>query len=191
MSEIPDASPAVEIDAVLVALRPRLHRYCARMVGSVIDGEDVLQDALIKAVEALAATGPVGNPEGWLFRIAHNTALDFLRRRNRQQALYSVEEVDMMPDQLDPVTSRQIASASLRTFMRLTVTQRSTGAAAEGRAFLTATGAVQQWEVETAAEGGATFEAGPATAVAFARNTVGGKATDAHQWLVNITLVME
>ena len=83
------------------------------------------------------------------------------------------------------------ATAGDRVELRLTVTQRSTGAAAEGRAFLTATGAVQQWEVETAAEGGATFEAGPATAVAFARNTVGGKATDAHQWLVNITLVME
>ena len=61
MSEIPDASP--DIDAVLVALRPRLHRYCARMVGSVIDGEDVLQDALIKAVEALAASGPVAVPD--------------------------------------------------------------------------------------------------------------------------------
>jgi hypothetical protein len=56
MTEIPDASPAVDIDALLVALRPKLHRYCARMVGSVIDGEDVLQDALIKAVEAFAAT---------------------------------------------------------------------------------------------------------------------------------------
>ena len=59
------------------------------MVGSVIDGEDVLQDALIKAVEAQAAAGDIGNPEGWLFRIAHNTALDFLRRRNRQEALRS------------------------------------------------------------------------------------------------------
>ena len=29
------------------ALRPRLHRYCARMLGSAIDGEDVVQDALI------------------------------------------------------------------------------------------------------------------------------------------------
>src|SRR4051812_43966293 len=125
MTEIPDASPAVDIDAFLVALRPKLHRYCARMVGSVIDGEDVLQDALIKAVEAFGAAGPIGNSEGWLFRIAHNTALDFLRRRKRQEALYSVEEVDMMADQLDAVTSRQIASASLRTFMRLNVTQRS------------------------------------------------------------------
>jgi RNA polymerase sigma-70 factor (ECF subfamily) len=125
MTEIPDASPAVDIDALLAALRPKLHRYCARMVGSVIDGEDVLQDALIKAVEAFGAAGSIGNPEGWLFRIAHNTALDFLRKRNRQQALYAEEEVDMMADQLDAVTSRQIASASLRTFMRLNVTQRS------------------------------------------------------------------
>jgi RNA polymerase sigma-70 factor, ECF subfamily len=125
MTEIPDASPAVDIDALLVALRPKLHRYCARMVGSVIDGEDVLQDALIKAVEAFAVAGRISNPEGWLFRIAHNTALDFLRRRKQQEALHSVEEVDMMADQLDAVTSRQIASASLRTFMRLNVTQRS------------------------------------------------------------------
>ena len=95
------------------------------MVGSVIDGEDVLQDALIKAVQAFATAGPIGNPEGWLFRIAHNTALDFLRKRSRQEALYSAEEVDMMADQLDAVTSRQIAAASLRTFMRLNVTQRS------------------------------------------------------------------
>ena len=101
------------IDALLAAMRPRLHRYCARMTGSVIDGEDVLQDALIKAMEAFAAASPIGNSEGWLFRIAHNTALDFLRRRNRQAALQSVEEVDMMADQLDAVTSRQIAATSL------------------------------------------------------------------------------
>ncbi|MBR1253120.1 sigma-70 family RNA polymerase sigma factor [Bradyrhizobium sp. AUGA SZCCT0240] len=128
MTEISEASPAAtDIDALLVALRPKLHRYCARMVGSVIDGEDVLQDALIKAVEALSATRALssGNPEGWLFRIAHNTALDFLRRRKRQEALFSGEEAEMMADQLDAVTSRQIANASLRTFMRLNVTQRS------------------------------------------------------------------
>jgi RNA polymerase sigma-70 factor (ECF subfamily) len=106
-------------------MRPRLHRYCARMVGSVIDGEDVLQDTLIKAVEAFASADPIGNPEGWLFRIAHNTALDFLRRRNRQEALRSGEEVDMIADPADTVASHEIARASLRTFMRLPVAQRS------------------------------------------------------------------
>jgi RNA polymerase sigma-70 factor (ECF subfamily) len=95
------------------------------MVGSAIDGEDVLQDALIKAVEAFRVAGAIGNPEAWLFRIAHNTALDYLRRRKRQQALHSAEEVDMIADQLDAVANRQIARASLRTFMRLPVAQRS------------------------------------------------------------------
>jgi RNA polymerase sigma-70 factor, ECF subfamily len=123
MKPVPEVSAT--IDHLLVAMRPRLHRYCARMVGSVVDGEDVLQDALIKAVESFGSAGPVHNPEGWLFRIAHNTALDFLRRRNRQEALRSGEEVDMIADQLDAVLSRQIASMSLRTFMRLPVAQRS------------------------------------------------------------------
>jgi RNA polymerase sigma-70 factor (ECF subfamily) len=125
MKLVPDASTAVAIDGLLAEMRPRLHRYCARMVGSVIDGEDVLQDALIKAVESFSSAGPIGNPAGWLFRIAHNTALDFLRRRNRQEALRSGEEVDMIADPVDIVTSREIASTSLRTFLRLPVAQRS------------------------------------------------------------------
>jgi RNA polymerase sigma-70 factor (ECF subfamily) len=126
MKLVPDASAAAaDIDGLLARMRPRLHRYCARMVGSVIDGEDVLQDALIKAVEWHATAGEIGNPEGWLFRIAHNTALDFLRRRNRQEALQSAEEVDMIADPADAVLNRQIASASLRIFMRLPVAQRS------------------------------------------------------------------
>jgi RNA polymerase sigma-70 factor (ECF subfamily) len=85
----------------------------------------VVQDALVKAVEAFPVAGPIGNPEGWLFRIAHNTALDFLRRRARQEVFRSGEEVDMIADLADTVESRQAAAASLRTFMRLPVAQRS------------------------------------------------------------------
>jgi RNA polymerase sigma-70 factor, ECF subfamily len=125
MTPVADASAAAGFDRLLVALRPRLHRYCSRMVGSVIDGEDVLQDALIKAVEAFPSIGEIQNPQGWLFRIAHNAALDFLRRRHRQDALRSAEEVDMMADELDDIARREIAAASLRTFMRLPVAQRS------------------------------------------------------------------
>jgi RNA polymerase sigma-70 factor (ECF subfamily) len=125
MKAVPEMPSTDNLDRLLVAMRPKLHRYCARMVGSVIDGEDVLQDALIKAVESFASAGPIGNPEGWLFRIAHNTALDFLRRRNRQQALRSGEEVDMIADPVDIVATHEIARAGLRTFMRLPVAQRS------------------------------------------------------------------
>ncbi|MGC1234303.1 MAG: sigma factor, partial [Xanthobacteraceae bacterium] len=44
-------------DRLLGDIRPKLHRYCARMTGSVIDGEDVVQDALIKALEAFPSAG--------------------------------------------------------------------------------------------------------------------------------------
>src|SRR4051812_1097162 len=125
MTAIPEALAAADLDRLLVELRPKLHRYCARMVGSAIDGEDVVQDALIKAVESFSASTPLGNPEGWLFRIAHHAALDFLRRRNRQESFRSGEEVNMIADPADVVESRQGAAASLRTFMRLPVAQRS------------------------------------------------------------------
>ena len=82
-------------------------------------------------------------------------------------------------------------AAGERAELRVTVTQRSTGAMAEGRAVLTGTGTANQWEVEAAVEGRETFAAGPATAVAIARTRASGKVTDAHQWLVDITLLQE
>jgi len=120
----PDAKARAAFDRLLVALRPRLHRYAARMTGSVIDGEDVVQDALLKAVEAYPSAAPIANPEGWLFRVAHNAALDHLRRRARQ-ATAPEEELAMIPDPADATGDREIAAMSLRTFMRLPVAQRS------------------------------------------------------------------
>lgn len=69
------------------------------------------------------------------------------------------------------------------------VTQRSTGAVAVGSTSFDLTGAVEQWDVRAAAQGKAAFQPGPATVVAMARTSSGGIATDAHQWLVNVTLV--
>src|SRR5579871_6568336 len=123
MNDAADARAA--FDRLLGVLRPKLHRYCARMTGSVIDGEDVVQDALIKAIEAFPTTRAIGNQEAWLFRIAHNAALDFLRRRSRQQARHAEGDLEMIVDPQDSVADRQIAATSLRTFMRLPVAQRS------------------------------------------------------------------
>ena len=68
-------------------LRPRLHRYCARMTGSVLDGEDVVQEALFEAYRKLDTFDDSRPLSPWLFRIAHNRCVDFLRRRGvRQEA---------------------------------------------------------------------------------------------------------
>src|ERR1700760_476109 len=71
------------LSQLIVTIRPRLHRYCARMVGSVFEGEDIVQEALAKASEALPSATTIHKAESWLFAIAHNTALDALRRRKR------------------------------------------------------------------------------------------------------------
>jgi RNA polymerase sigma-70 factor, ECF subfamily len=120
------SDPKAEFERLLAELRPRLHRYCARMTGSVIDGEDVLQETLIKAIEAFPHTGPLANVEGWLFRIAHNAALDFLRRRSRREGVQDGDEaLETIADPDSEIERRQAAAASLRTLMRLPVAQRS------------------------------------------------------------------
>lgn len=63
------------------ALRPSLHRYCARMTGSVMDGEDVVQETLFEAYRKLDKFDESRPLKPWLFRIAHNRCIDFLRRR--------------------------------------------------------------------------------------------------------------
>ena len=120
-----DAGGRATFNRLLGELRPKLHRYCARMTGSVIDGEDVVQEALVKAIKAYPRAGSIADLEGWLFRITHNAALDFLRRRARRDAASSDEDPDMIVDISSTAEGRQIAAASLRTFMRLPVAQRS------------------------------------------------------------------
>src|SRR6202041_4026020 len=114
-----------DLERVLGELRPKLHRYCARMTGSAVDGEDIVQDTLIKALAALPNVGVLDNPEGWLFRIAHNTALDFLRRRARGPVLQNDEALDMIaaPDSRDQ--DHGVAAVNRRTFMRFPPLQRS------------------------------------------------------------------
>jgi hypothetical protein len=76
-----------------------------------------------------------------------------------------------------------------QAFLRVTVTQRATGAVAEGRGRIVCTGNNQQWQVHAATQGQATFGEGAAVAIAIARTASRGEITDAHQWLVDVTLV--
>jgi RNA polymerase sigma-70 factor, ECF subfamily len=79
------SSQTVEVrrrfDAACAALRPDLHRFCTRMTGSPCDGEDVLQDSLAMAFYRLSDLEEAASLRSWLFRIAHNKCIDFLRIR--------------------------------------------------------------------------------------------------------------
>jgi RNA polymerase sigma-70 factor (ECF subfamily) len=105
-------------------IRPELHRYCARMTGSVFDGEDVVQDTLAKAYFALGQMPQPPNLRPWLFRIAHNTSMDFLKRYERQH----VEPVAELPERAQPEddgVDPLLVESALSVFTELPPVQRS------------------------------------------------------------------
>jgi RNA polymerase sigma-70 factor (ECF subfamily) len=118
-----------EFLALVEKLRPDLHRYCARMVGSVVDGEDVVQDTLARAYYELSALREPPALRAWLFRIAHNRALDHMRRYERRMS----EPLDADSDQLidpesDPETilpREQAVEIAIARFAELAPAQRS------------------------------------------------------------------
>jgi DNA-directed RNA polymerase specialized sigma24 family protein len=83
-----------ELEKLVGEIRPELHRYCARMTGSVVDGEDVVQDTLAKAFYLLPQTAEIANLRSWIFRIAHNKAVDQTRAYARRFG----EPLDEHPD---------------------------------------------------------------------------------------------
>jgi RNA polymerase sigma-70 factor, ECF subfamily len=85
------------------SLRPSLHRYCARMTGSVMDGEDVVQEALFEAYRKLDKFDESRPLKPWLFRIAHNRCIDFLRQRGvRDEAATAAAIVSDVASPHDP-----------------------------------------------------------------------------------------
>lgn len=109
---------------LVAEIRPELHRYCARMTGTVFDGEDVVQETLAKAHYALGEMEDVPPLRPWLFRIAHNTAMDFLRRYEKKH-VDVVAEVPEAPAADDPGPDAALVEAALEVFIALPPLQRS------------------------------------------------------------------
>lgn len=82
-------------------LRAGLHRYCTRMMGSPLDGEDVVQDTLATAFFRLDTWDRSRPLAPLLFRIAHNRCIDGLRRRRFEAG--EVSETEQAAEDTDPL----------------------------------------------------------------------------------------
>jgi RNA polymerase sigma-70 factor (ECF subfamily) len=82
-------------------IRPELHRYCSRMTGSVADGEDIVQDVLARAHASMTDLKRIPQVRAWLFRIAHNRAIDHTRAYGHRMA-EPLEAIEGRPEERDP-----------------------------------------------------------------------------------------
>jgi RNA polymerase sigma factor (sigma-70 family) len=128
-SSSPPPARHAQLVALADELRPELHRYCARLMGSVIDGEDVVQDTFTRAFVAVSELKEDAPMRAWLFRIAHNRALDLLRGR----AIRAAEPIDAALDVADPTSPdpvemlmrQEAVKTAVSRFVELPTMQRS------------------------------------------------------------------
>jgi RNA polymerase sigma factor (sigma-70 family) len=98
-------------------------------MGSVIEGEDVVQDTFAKAFVALDGLAETPPLRAWLFRIAHNRALDVLRGKAVRaaepiQAAHNVVD-QVNPDPVEELMRQEAVRTAVSRFSELPVLQRS------------------------------------------------------------------
>jgi RNA polymerase sigma-70 factor (ECF subfamily) len=114
--------------ALVEPVRADLHRYCARMTGSIADGEDVVQETLARAYYELSQLKELPPLRPWLFRIAHNRAIDHWRHESVRQAepldaaMDLADEAEREPDQV--LARNQAVRAAISRFLELAPAQR-------------------------------------------------------------------
>jgi RNA polymerase sigma factor (sigma-70 family) len=125
----PNGDRRAELLALAGELRPELHRYSSRLMGSVIDGEDVVQDTLARALVALEELEEMPPLRPWLFRIAHNRALDLLRGRavRRTEPIDAAADVadEASPDPVEMLMRQEAVKTAVSRFAELPTMQRS------------------------------------------------------------------
>ncbi len=86
---------------------PKVFRYISWRVGSKRDAEDLVSDVFMKALDKLTSFAPRKNAtfSSWLFRIAHNTVVDYYRTHSRMKYVHiddvpEIEDDTLLPDTL-------------------------------------------------------------------------------------------
>jgi len=101
------------LEALYDRYAPALLSICMRYCGNLQDAEDVLHDGFIKIIKSIGTFKPTssGTFEGWMKRIMINTALNFLRDRNRENRFLAFETIQERiagePDEENPLDDVQ------------------------------------------------------------------------------------
>ena len=104
-------------------LRRRLHVHCYRMLGSVHDADDALQETMLRAWRGIGRFEPRADLSSWCYRIATNVCLRMIEQRARREALAVDAYLQPYPDALlspeDEAERRETIGLAFVTAMQL------------------------------------------------------------------------
>ncbi len=110
----------------------KIYRYLVFRIGDRTEAEDIAQQVFVNAYQSLASFSWRGKPfAAWLFRIAHNQVVDYLRKRGKQAASVLDEHLDDEPPASSDDDPMLIAERSLDIERLLSATRRLTEAQRE------------------------------------------------------------
>lgn len=109
MQSVSTDAPAMRLATFVERDGPALSRYLGRLLGSADDAEDVLQDAVLRALR-VASLPPGDELRRWLYRVATNRAIDVMRRRRTRPLDFDPAS----PSDLQRDTERAAVAATLR-----------------------------------------------------------------------------
>jgi RNA polymerase sigma-70 factor, ECF subfamily len=107
-----------DFEAAVAPFRGELHAYCYRMLGSVHDADDALQDALLRAWRGMDRFEGRSSLRSWLYRIATNASLDLIERRPKRVLPIEADEEET-PLWLEPYPDPPDASYEQRESVEL------------------------------------------------------------------------
>jgi RNA polymerase sigma-70 factor (ECF subfamily) len=87
----------------------KIYRYISLKIGNRVESEDMTQQVFIKALHSISSFKWRGLPfSAWLFRIAHNQVVDYLRKKTRQPILSLNESITASDDNPHKITEQKM-----------------------------------------------------------------------------------
>lgn len=82
------------LDAIVVAYERAIYTHLYRLVGNPDDAADLAQDTFIKLYKNRTKIDPEQNFNAWLYKIATNTAYDWLKKKKRHPEDFIIDDDD-------------------------------------------------------------------------------------------------
>ena len=103
-----DSSRMMQMEAIVAEHETALLRYATRILNNPFTAQDVVQNVFIKLFKGWkAGLRPSNRLKGWLYRVTHNEAVDFIRRESRHQVLHEKHAQERSEDGPQPQEDRK------------------------------------------------------------------------------------